>query len=356
MKVIHLPTSVGGNSRGLCLGERELGLDSKVLVKYNNWLNYDSDIVLFQDAPKNKFEKIINYSKIIKEFINIRSKYDVFHFNFGSSLIDIDNLNLLELPLYKKKSKIAVTYNGCDARQKYLTMKRTPFAACHNDKCYNGMCNTGELDKKRQKKIIKFDKYADAIFYLNPDLAYFLPERAIFLPYTIPNWNKIESDSYKPIDKKIKIVHAPTNRVAKGSDIIIEALEKVKEKYGEILDITFVENIPNEQAIEIYKTADLIIDQILIGWYGGFAVEAMKMGKPLMVFVREEDLKFIPKEMAKDCLNSIINVNPDNIYEKLCLVIENNKLLKEYRDNALEYVNKWHLPKYVASITKDKYI
>ena len=38
MKILHLPTSVGGNSWGLAQGEKALGLDSKVLIDSNNWV------------------------------------------------------------------------------------------------------------------------------------------------------------------------------------------------------------------------------------------------------------------------------------------------------------------------------
>ena len=56
-----------------------------------------------------------------------------------------------------------------------------------------------------------------------------------------------------------------------------------------------------------------MIDQILAGWYGAFGVEVMKMGKPLGVFIRDEDLKFVPKDMAKDLLDTVINIHPFNI-------------------------------------------
>lgn len=116
-----------------------------------------------------------------------------------------------------------------------------------------------------------------------------------------------------------------------------------------------VENIPNKKALEIYQKAHLIIDQVLIGWYGGFGVEVMKMGKPLAVFIREEDLKFIPKEMAKDLKDAIININPYNIEEELSKYIENTDLLYKKSQASIEYVHKWHNPLYVASITKKIY-
>lgn len=85
-------------------------------------------------------------------------------------------------------------------------------------------------------------------------------------------------------------------------------IENLKTRYN--VEMILVENMPNKEALEFYKQGDLVIDQVLAGWYGGFAVEAMKMGKPVGVYIREEDLQFIPEEMAKDLRETVININP----------------------------------------------
>lgn len=357
MKVIHLPTSVGGNSLGLAQGERALGLLSDVLVLSNNWLRYPADQVIFNHAPHSMMGKVFRLVTLIKEVHRIKSNYDVFHFNFGTSLIDLwkIGLPLLDLPFYKNKGKIVVTYNGCDARQKYPTMKRVSFSACHNRHCYNGICQKEAKDKLKKRRISKFDRYADAIFAVNPDLMYFLPKRTQFLPYAIANWAEIETLPYKGIDKKLKIVHSTTNRAAKGSEIIMEALHLLKNRYRENVEVFLIENMPHQKARQIYAEADLTIDQILIGWYGAFAVEVMKMGKPVMAFIRKEDLQFLPEEMASHCQNTIIQIDQFSIFEKLCEIIENPSILKKYREAAVEYVHRWHDPIYVASITKSVY-
>ncbi len=109
------------------------------------------------------------------------------------------------------------------------------------------------------------------------------------------------------------------------------------------------------EAMKAYRQADLIIDQILVGWYGGFAVEAMKMGIPVVAYICEEDLRFIPEQMAHDLQGAIINANPDNLYNTLATVVENPSLLKRYREAGLDYVHRWHNPAYLASITKAAY-
>lgn len=350
MKVLHLPSPVGGHNWGLAQGEKALGLDSKVLIDTSTWLNYKSDICLYKQDDSN-FYKLI---KRIEAFLKYRSKYDIYHFNFGSSLLDFRHygVHYVDLPFYNGKK--IMTYNGCDARQKHPTMNRVDFSACHSQECYQGMCNNGKLDQIRQMRITKVSKSIDHIFSLNPDLMYFLPQdKTTFLPYAIAGWEDIKTFKYS-IDKKIKIIHAPTNRAAKGSDFILTALEKLQKKYQNI-EVILVEKVPYEDALKLYLEAHIVIDQVLIGWYGGFGVEVMKMGKPLGVFIREEDLKFIPKEMANDLKDAIINLNPFNIEEELSKYIENIDLLYKKSQASIEYVYKWHDPLYVASLTKQVY-
>ncbi len=350
MEILHLPTSVGGNSWGLAQGEKTFGLNSFVMKRKSTWIDYPCDINLGWDK-KNAIAILVD---AIKTFVKIRNKYDVFHFNFGTSLLDLYKIGLsvLDVPFYPRGKKIVFSFNGCDVRQKYDTIKRVEFSACHVEDCYGGICNNGKLDKAKKMKTRKIAKYADHIFSLNPDLMWFLPENTTFLPYTIAEWNNIDYSGYR-LNKKIKILHAPTNRSAKGSDRIISALNKLQEKYD--IEILLIENTPHRKAIELYKQADIVIDQILIGWYGGVAVEVMKMGKPIAAFIREEDLQFIPKLMAENLREAVINVNPYNIEETIEQYLQNPGLLVQKSQAVLEYVHKWHDPSYVAGITKSVY-
>jgi hypothetical protein len=205
----------------------------------------------------------------------------------------------------------------------------------------------------REKRISIVSKYAHHIFAVNPDLLYFLPETiSSFLPYSIASWHEIQNVPYN-INRKIKVVHSPSNRSAKGSKYIIQALENLKKRYS--LEIVLVEKVPNREALEIYKQADLVVDQVLAGWYGALAVEAMKMGRPVAVFIREDDLKFIPEKMAMDLRSAVINLNPLNIERVIEEHFQSPQLLYQKSEAGLEYVHRWHDPTYVAGITKSFY-
>lgn len=354
MRILHLPTSVGGNSYGLAKAERSIGLDARVLYRDGTWLKYPADI--FLQLPPNKVGKFV---KLLKTAIKVYGSYDVYHFNFGSTLLDFSRkgLNLLELP-FIQKNNIVVTYNGCDARQKYRRMEQTDICACKYPECCNSICMDSKVEQNKRNRIKKFQRYGAKFCTVNPDLMRFLPEGTQFLPYTIAGWDEIRTE-YNMVkynrQKKIRIVHAPTNRVVKGSDIIIDIIKKIQRRFPEKLELVLVENIPNAEAMKIYRTADIIIDQIRVGWYGGFAVEAMKMGKPVIAYINENDLCFIPNEMAKDCMEALISADENNLEDVLRTLMDNIEILKTKNEAQLEYVYKWHDPKYVATITKKIY-
>ena len=349
MKVLHLPTSVGGMGYGLSRGERALGLTSDVLTVGKNWIDYPSDIVV--DVECSRFNRNIN---LFKALLKIRKKYDVYHFNFGSTLINLRRHPNFDLYFYSGKSKKIMTYNGCDARQKFLTMEKYDFSACHNPDCYGGMCKSVENDLSKRNRIDYISKYMDHIFYVNPDLKSFLPDNSSFLPYAVALWDKINFQKRK-CGYPLRIVHAPTNRGAKGSVEILQCMNRLIDKYPGKIDFKIIENMKNSDAIGEYERADLVIDQIYIGWYGGLAVEAMKAGAPVAVFIREEDLVHVPLEMAYEVKETFININPKNMYDQLSYYIENPNELKILSEKATDYVHKWHDPKYVASITKSIY-
>ena len=352
MKVLHLPTSVGGMSWGLAQGERRLGLDSKVLVTTNNWLNYPCDFSLGWEKKGN----IAKLLSAVQTMVEINGKYDVLHFNFGTTLIHAPSLHMYhwDLHYYGRDKKIVFTYNGCDARLKYESMKLYDITCCRESECYGGNCNSGKLDAQRKKSIAVASKYADHIFAVNPDLLNFLPrEKTTFLPYAVASWYQMERCTSDYRDRRIRIAHSPTNRAVKGSGYILKALENLQTKYD--IDLLLVEGVSNSEAIEMYRSADLVIDQVLAGWYGGFAVEVMKMGKPVAVYIREEDLKYIPEEMSRDLRDAVININPYNISEVLDTYLQNRDLLKQKSDAGYDYALKWHDPEYVASITRQVY-
>lgn len=350
MKVIHFPTPTAGRSWQLAQGEKKLGLESVVFYKNSNWLDYPYDICLEWCGNRFRYEM-----KKLETAYKISKEYDVFHMNFGSSLVDFPNLHLdyLDLLFYKNK-KVCVTYNGCDARQKYKRIAQTKISACCYDDCYNGICMNRKLEQQKARRIKKLYKNNVTMFAVNPDLLNFLPENAVFLPYALNEEDIVRKKKYK-LKNKIRIIHAPTQRACKGTDDILEAIKKIEQSYPGKIEFKLIEKVKHEDALKLYQDADLVIDQLRVGWYGSFAMETMCMGIPVIAYINEEDLHFIPEQMAKDCLETIINANGKTLFSVLENIINDPKELEQRHMAAMEYVHNWHAAEKVAAITKKYY-
>lgn len=357
MKVLHLPTTVGGQAWGLAQGERAIGLDSQVLSLYDNYIHYPADFAYNLDR-RGRIGRLVGH---VQAFLRFRSGFDAYHFNYGSSLIHFLNRGILlwDLPFYDRKARKVFTFNGCDARQKYSTMARnkmrnTP-AACFVADCYGGMCNSGAMDRYRSRAIEKMNEHADHVFAMNPDLLHFLPaEKSTFLPYVVAGFNEIkEKSGHFFHNDRIRIIHAPTQRGAKGSAHIIRALDALKAEMGNRLEVTIVEGLSHDRALEVYRQADLFIDQALIGWYGGVAVEVMKMGVPVACFINDDHLQMIDARMREEL--PLLRINPFTILDDLKTILHARDQLPEIGRKAKAWVERWHAPERIAAISAAAY-
>lgn len=352
MKILHCPANTGGNSWVLSRAERELGLDSDVMVFRKDWPGYPVDFDLHLSIDS----KVSSASRLLYFFLRALAHYDVFHFNFGCSFLpqvqDLGIFELSDLPVLRwLGKKIVVTYQGCDVRQKSFCTSNFAISACAEQDCYGGYC-ASKTDALKKRRAEIFGRYAHKIFAISPDLLRFLPKHAELLPCPRVNLNQWQPVK-KKIGAKLVIVHSPTNRACKGTKYILDAVERFKLKHAHEIELVLVENVPHDKVRELYYKADVAIDQLLVGWYGGFAVEMMALGKPVVCYIREEDLKSIPPQMKEDL--PIINANPCNIYEVLGELIEHREKLNLIGEHSRAYVEKWHDPMKIAKRMKEVY-
>lgn len=337
-RVIHLPLNFGNNSYYLNLAEKKYITSHTLIVGKND--NFNKFISNYSVKIKNKY---IRFLKKIILFVYLLFFYKIFHYNFGTTLLSSHSspffslmmkIELKTLKIFRKG--IVVTFQGSDARlSRYCRThyKITYFNLDH-------FMNLETFDENITKKIAIFDRYADLIFTTQPDLLNTLPERSLFRPLT-----KIDFNSIKPHftnyhnNKVFNIIHAPSNRYAKGTSIIEEAIIKLNNE-GYQINFQLIENMNNTEALERYKSADLVIDQLYAGWYGGFAVEAMALGKPVMCYIRESDMKHIPDSMKNEM--PIINTSPFTFYQDLKKIILNKPNLREIATQSRLYIEKWH--------------
>lgn len=369
MRVLHLPTSVGGGPSGLSEQLRQLGIESKVWTIDQNFLNYRVDRVL--TSPNEPV--ILQMLKVLWAGTYVFGRWDVIHFNYGSTLFSNGGkllamrpgisirgriaravtavlggiaavMQRLELAILRaRRIPVFVHYQGDDVRQSDYSLQHFDISIA--TQVPPGFYPPGS-DEWKRRQVALMARHAAKIYAVNPDLLHVLPSSAEFVPYghvDVQDW----TPRYTQNDHEVlTFAHAPSNRSVKGTDLILSALGELEsEGYRFTLDL--IEGVSNDEALARYAEADVVIDQLFAGWYGGVALEAMALGKPVVVYLRESDFHFLPEAMVQDL--PFIRATPATIKQVLKEILESPRAdLVDRARQSRAYVERWHDPRVIA--------
>lgn len=362
LRVLHCPWDVGGHAAGLAAAERELGLESRTVVFAPSPFGYAADDVLWDGGDRPLVCELKRWSMLVR----VLRDFDVVHFNFGSTIapqrIPHDALGTesatsvkdrvyraysaifeqLDLPVLARAGKaIFVTFQGDDARQGDVSLRWPVNGAAEAAPGHY----TPASDTGKRRRIRRVDRWADGIYALNPDLLHVLPPRAHFLPYANVDPREWEPPRSRSGGRPL-VLHAPTNREIKGTRFILDAISRLQAEDVEF-DFQLVEDRTRAELRELYGRADLVVDQLLVGWYGGVAVEAMAFGAPVVAYLREEDLSALPPEMRAEL--PLIRAEPATVYDVLKEFLTTRRdELPELGRRGRAYVTRWHDPRRIA--------
>ncbi len=159
----------------------------------------------------------------------------------------------------------------------------------------------------------------------------------------IPNPINLEKLEYQESKVKGKIIIFlginRSNFLKKGGDYFENALQIIKEKYPDKVQIEIAENLPYEKYITVYNNAHIVLDQVLSYDQGYNALEAMAKGKVVFTGIEKEVISYYK-------LNNIVAINaiPDvsNIVENLEKLILDPEQISEIGKNARVFVEQEH--------------
>jgi hypothetical protein len=352
MKILHGPFNIGNQPWSLSRAERRRGNTSDLVVRSGTWFRYPADKVLYDDSA-SKFRKVARSAVF---GLSALLRYDVLHYYFGMTFLYpgysfdskragglLSSLTTIDLQLAKRlRKKRFMTLQGCDVRLAEEGNRRNEWTMCGNGRCSAYETCVNMLDARRHHLVDRVLPLFDRVFYLNPELGHVVSQGQ-FLPYANVEIDKFTPEYPSPRGRP-RIVHAPSDASIKGTAIILDALERLKTRFD--FELILVEKKTHEEAMAIYRSADLAIDQVLAGWYGGFAVEMMAMGKPVACYIREGDLKFVPKSMRDDL--AILNVNPARLADDFAAILERRVEWPDLGKRSRRYVERWHDPDHIA--------
>ncbi|MFO7524427.1 MAG: glycosyltransferase [Ignavibacteriaceae bacterium] len=258
--------------------------------------------------PNNILEKIYfktndaSRKKIVTQTINNYrlDEFDIIHYDGG---LDFYRNSEQAVKWKKQGKKIICVYYGSDLRSRGLIEE---------------MDNLSDLNITSE-----YDHLA-----LKPDLNY------LFYPY-----DPSELPERKIIDDGItRIVHSPSNRKFKGTDLIISAIEKVKKEIN--IEFLLLENLPRQKVLEIKAEADICIDQVggKMGGtgYGKAGLETLAMGIPTITNMTNDFAKWLPENPF------VLANNAEELYLKLNELIESKEFRNESGEKGKAWVEKYH--------------
>ena len=134
--------------------------------------------------------------------------------------------------------------------------------------------------------------------------------------------------------------------IYKGTDIILQVLERITAEFPDECEILKAENVPFELYSRMVNDCDVLIDQ-LYGYSPGMnALLAMSKGKIVVGGAEEECYEIL----GEKTLRPMVNIIPDeeHIYSQLKWIIDNKDKIATMQRESIEFVKKHHLPEKVA--------
>jgi len=316
MRIAHLPVNPANQAWTLAKAQRRLGHEATVFSRDNPW-KFSRDIVL--PDTRGPFQVNVGLLQLWKQL----QDFDVLHVHGGI------RRGSVFYPLFKKMSgrELVIHYHGSETR--------------------NG---TG----------LYWQNTADALFYTPPDIKFYLPERARWLPQAVDMDGALHAPEPRPVNSKRRpvIVHFSTNEANKGTTNVVRLFEETfPESFGEhgpdcscyhggdgsaVLWV-FRKPLDRTRALSIMQNADIIIDQVTsFGIYGAVAAEAMALGRPVMASSNQGFY-------GRDC--PVFWPSP-TMLEKL---VRDSDLRFRASLEGMEYAKRVHDPLVVAQRALDAY-
>lgn len=339
LKVLHLPFNLASQAGILSNALNDSKIESYSAFKSSSMSEYKPDFELSGTM-------ISSILRRINCFIRSVGRFDVYLHHTGGSLLS-HHLGYLDAKINAKLGKICIpVFHGSELRRPSIEDKRNPY--------YENPYN--EDDKKVTKLLEFWSSLSNHVVICDPSFLdydlnkYFDNVHYIPIAIDLSKYHEADFENLTLANRKKKVVHLPSHPIFKGSRHIRKAVDSLKAD-GIVFDYHELSGIPHSQIKKEILSADLVIDQMMVGSYGVLALEAMALKKPVIGYIIPSTLQNFHDGLP------IINCNADTLKATLCNWLTKDKL--EYQDKgeaSFQYVKKYHDSKVVSVKFQDLFL
>jgi hypothetical protein len=357
MRIFIGPTEIAGIASGLCYGFCKIDVDAELILSQPHPFGYG------KPGKRHWLPRIwvqigalyssITRKQIIRKILLALSlrlwsfmvlawslqRFDAFIFIFGQTITNT-RLELWLMRVFGKR--VIFLYLGSDARPPYINGTVFP------DGCLVDAEKARSTAFRIKERLQLQEKYgsicinspATAHFHEKPFINWF----AIGLPKHVESY-PLHEITQQP-NQKVRILHSPSNPLAKGTPIILKAVSRLIQK-GHPIELIKIEGMPNSRVIEELAHCDFVVDQLYSDTpLATFATEAAHFGKPAVVggYFASVVHSYIQKENIPPSLF----VHPDEIEKAIEKLIVDVKYRLELGQKAQTFVRTCWAPEEVA--------
>jgi glycosyltransferase involved in cell wall biosynthesis len=351
LKILHIaPQNYAGVPYDFYRMHNQSGDYSRLVTLHKNPLDFSEDICLYLPLPDSSFAKKWRKKKVsalenedhsLPNLFEPKNIFESVYFTINDfskkSIVDeaIEQYGLHDFDIIHYDAGLDFFRNSSQAVKWKRQGKKIVCCYYGSDLRIRGLIK--EMDEISDLNITsEYDHLA-----MKKDLHY------IFYPYDpseLPEINESKNEI-------ITIVHSPTNRKYKGTELIISVIDKIKRENK--INFVLLENLPRNIVLESKSKSDICIDQVggTMGGtgYGKAGLETLAMGIPTITNMTDEYSEWLPE-------NPFVVANNENeLYNKLNSLIANKDLRDELSGKGKKWVTKYHGYQNVNARLKELY-
>lgn len=339
LRVLHMPVNIRWIMDATIQGQKELGLETRKFLISAGGIDDIAAERIDYIPVRNQGAPWKGYPSYIKAIVRYFKRYwqllrwaDVVHWQYSNRLWPKDdilrNLDFFLLKLLRKPA--IVQFHGGDFRDGGQLMETNPW--WHEAYDSDFMTTLTKNARKAQHDFANADFVFALGFGMMPFVKFENRARAIILERALDV--AALSPTIKAPDERITIVHGPSHPTTKGTSYIKAAVEKLQATYP--IDFILVENKSRDEVLDAIRKADIVIDQIISGDYGLFAVEALSLGKPVIAYLDDQAHDAYPSDIP------IVGASPDTIEAALEDLIADPDRRTEIAKTGPPYAQRMH--------------
>lgn len=323
MRIVLGPADPAGTGSALAGGLRAHGHDVDVVTFIASPWGFRSDRVVGTGLGAARFA------------LRDAPRFDVMHVMGGRSW-----LFYADLLAARARGRLGlIQYNGSDCRTSDIAGALHPARARIVDPARDRELRLHRrLGARAARAAVVQD--LELVDYLRDDFA-----RIYVAPFAIdmPAIERARETSGRTRDQAPRVLHAPSHRAVKGSELIEAAARSVD------IELVTVSGRPHDEILAAVADADLVIDQMNAETPGVLSAEAMASGKPVISEYAEVKLA----SFARPC--PVVAATPETLQARLLELAADPQRRRELGEAGREYATRVHAPEAAAAAAQAIY-